>query len=114
MQLEEFADIQAATGATGPEKGGSDSSPAKIGSATGMAHAATGPASVVTHVIKEGDRTVVSTTTFHNSEDKEAALWRKVKAMEENKCDGCSGSEGANSGAEGGNDLDGSRETAAG
>ena len=61
---------------------------------------------MVTHVIKKGNKTVVTTTTFHNEEDK-GALWKKVKDIEENPCDDCedaatgSGGDGATGGASG-------------
>jgi hypothetical protein len=74
-----------------------------------------GPASVVTHVIKQGDKTVVTTTTFHNQEDTPAAIWEKVKHLEEHKCDDCDGSteeQGATGGdATGGDDATGGEAT---
>ena len=70
-----------------------------------------GPASVVTHVIKQGEKTVVTTTTFHNQEDTPSAVWEKVKHLEEHKCDDCDeqGNEKTNDdGATGNEDATGS------
>ena len=82
-----------ASGIDGASSSGAASGSASSGSASGSASeneedAGKGPASVVTHVMKSGDKTIVTTTTFHNEENGDT-VWEKVKHLEEHKCEGC-------------------------
>ena len=78
-----------ASGASGASEEDASGIEDASGAASGPAENSPGPASVVTHVIKKGNKTVVTTTTFHNEEDEKGALWKKVKDIEENPCDDC-------------------------